>query len=364
MALRGLIGTIYDAASDAALWHDVIAKLVRETGARAGVFYDHHDATKRSRVLGADGFDPYYMSQYEHYYGALDPWHRCGRVRPVGSIDQTARMLPDAELRRTEFYQDHLRPQGLFYALGGPVERAPGHMAIFGIQCGQANGPFARKAEAVVTALMPHFRRAYGMQEVLAQARCEAADLEAAFELLAHPVFVVDRDARLLFANLAAEELLRRGDVLRRVSGRLRPAHRDDRGPLDRALAPVPQGTDGDGTLMLRRAPAATPVPVRVMPLRRRNRAEWSGRIALLVEMPPPRRSIAVLASAFDLSAAEARLWAGLLGGRTVAEIAAQAGVSVNTVRVQLAALFRKTGTNRQADLVRLGLDLTREERN
>src|SRR6185312_12034797 len=116
---------------------------------------------------------------------ALDPWHQHGRARPLGEVAQTASMLTDADLLRTEFYQDHLRPQGVFYAMGGPVERGPGHMAIFGIQCGRANGPFAPETQAKVTALMPHFRRAYGMQEALREARCQAADLQAAFEALA-----------------------------------------------------------------------------------------------------------------------------------------------------------------------------------
>jgi DNA-binding CsgD family transcriptional regulator/PAS domain-containing protein len=362
--MQALIGTIYDAATEPALWNGAIAELVRKTGARSGIFYDHHDATRQSRVLGAEGFDPYYVNRYEQYYGALDPWHRCGRTRMVGSIDQTAGMLSAAELRRTEFYQDHLRPQGVFYAMGGPVERASGRMAIFGIQCGYENGPFAPEAQAIVTALMPHFRRAYGMQQTLAGIFRQVAEFEAALHVLGQPVLVVDCDAFLWFANAAGEELLRRGDVLSRSRGRLHVAHRDDAAAFAQALAPVPRRSDGDGTMMLRRAGGATPCRIRIMPLRSGNRAEWSGRIALLVEARPSRRGTRALALAFRLSAAELRLWEELMAGRTLSAIAERSHVSIHTVRVQLAGLFRKTGANRQADLVRLGLDLAGQGRN
>jgi DNA-binding CsgD family transcriptional regulator len=337
---------------------------VRETGARSGIFYDHHNATKQSRVLGMEGFDPYFMQRYEQYYGALDPWHKCGLVWPVGSVQQTPSLLPDSELRRTEFYQDHLRPQNVFYAMGGPVERTRGHMAVFGIQGSYENGSFSLEIQARVTALAPHFRRAYRMQESLDGVRRDGMEFETVLHLLPQPVLIVDRDARLFFANAAGEQMLRDRDVLQLVAGHLRAVHREDAAALASALSPVPRAADGDARLALRRIGADRPVVLRVMPLRRRNQAEWSGRIALLAEVPPPLSRLEVLAEAYRLSPAETRLWAALAAGRRMAEFAEAAGISVNTARVQLRALFAKTGVHRQADLLRLALEPGRVAQN
>jgi DNA-binding CsgD family transcriptional regulator len=175
--------------------------------------------------------------------------------------------------------------------------------------------------------------------------------------LLARPVLVVDREARLFFANAAGEQLLRNRDVLRVVAGRVRAAHRDDDDLLARALRPVPRAADGDGRLTLRRAGADRPAVIQVTPLRHRNRAEWTGRIALLVEAPPPLRRFEALAAAFRLSPAEARLWAALAAGRRLAEFAAESEISVHTARVQLRALFAKTGVHRQTDLLQLAIE-------
>jgi DNA-binding CsgD family transcriptional regulator len=183
-------------------------------------------------------------------------------------------------------------------------------------------------------------------------------EFEAVLHLLPQPVLVVDRDGHLVFANAPGEQLLREGRMLRVAAGRVRPAHRGDIAAFVKALNPIADGADGDGSLALRRAGEKRPVMVRVTPLRRRNRAEWSGRIALMVELPPAPRGLDTWAVAFRLSPAETRLWAALSAGRRLIDIAEESGVSVNTVRVQLRTLFQKTGVHRQADLLRLALEV------
>ena len=56
----------------------------------------------------------------------------------------------------------------------------------------------------------------------------------------------------------------------------------------------------------------------------------------------------------FELSAGEARVAASITRGQTIAQIAAGAGVSRETVRTQLKAVMAKTGTTRQAEIVAL----------
>jgi len=60
----------------------------------------------------------------------------------------------------------------------------------------------------------------------------------------------------------------------------------------------------------------------------------------------------------YSLTPAETEVANGLLTGYSLEEIAALRRVTVGTIRDQLKNLFGKTGTNRQADLVRLLLNL------
>jgi DNA-binding CsgD family transcriptional regulator len=61
-----------------------------------------------------------------------------------------------------------------------------------------------------------------------------------------------------------------------------------------------------------------------------------------------------LLAELFQLSPAEHRLAELLAQGLPLESCAARLNVSINTVRTQLRALFRKTGTTRQAQLINL----------
>jgi DNA-binding CsgD family transcriptional regulator len=66
---------------------------------------------------------------------------------------------------------------------------------------------------------------------------------------------------------------------------------------------------------------------------------------------PPPDHDR--LAAVFGITPAEARVLAALVSGQTASTYAASAGVSVNTVRKQIAMLMTKMHCNRQAELVR-----------
>ena len=71
-----------------------------------------------------------------------------------------------------------------------------------------------------------------------------------------------------------------------------------------------------------------------------------------LDECPQPDESL--LRQAFGLTPAESRLAKRLAGGDDLASIADALGVGIGTLRFQLKAIFWKTGTRRQAELVAL----------
>ncbi|WP_422369757.1 alpha/beta fold hydrolase [Hoeflea sp.] len=86
-------------------------------------------------------------------------------------------------------------------------------------------------------------------------------------------------------------------------------------------------------------------------------RDEVSGGIALRLEPLAPgwgNRIDALLAKSFHLTDRELNLVRGLAEGHSLQALSATTGRSLNTLRSQLKSAFQKTGTNTQADLVRL----------
>ncbi|MBO9512737.1 MAG: helix-turn-helix transcriptional regulator [Variovorax sp.] len=64
---------------------------------------------------------------------------------------------------------------------------------------------------------------------------------------------------------------------------------------------------------------------------------------------------------AFELTLAEARVLAALMAGELPKRYALRMGLSINTVRSQIAALMWKMGCQRQLDLVRKAMSLALE---
>ena len=77
--------------------------------------------------------------------------------------------------------------------------------------------------------------------------------------------------------------------------------------------------------------------------------------IVLLIDPEDcPQPSFGILNQVFGLTRTEARIATYVLCGQTVQELAESTGVSVGTVRSQMKAIFEKTQTHRQAELVGL----------
>lgn len=106
----------------------------------------------------------------------------------------------------------------------------------------------------------------------------------------------------------------------------------------------------------LKRQDGRAPI-VRVVPVEPETKDHMDGAALVLIIVDPedcPFPSHAILHQVFGLTKGEARVANHLLCGQSLQEIADTVGVSLGTVRSQTKALFAKTHTNRQAELVAL----------
>jgi DNA-binding CsgD family transcriptional regulator len=99
------------------------------------------------------------------------------------------------------------------------------------------------------------------------------------------------------------------------------------------------------------------PLIARVVPVEAEAQAHLDGAALVLLLIDPedcPQPSFAILKQVFDLTKTEAGIATQLACGRTMQEVAENNGVSVGTIRSQTKAIFAKTQTHRQAQLVGL----------
>jgi DNA-binding CsgD family transcriptional regulator len=362
-AVEAILDRIHGAALDEAQWPGAVAAIAESCAAATGILYEFDVARWESRIVGTHRMSPEFMADYRNHYASLDPWSRRSMVTEVGRATCTPELIADAELRRTEFYQDYLRPHGdLFYGLGGVIERTPRRIAILGVQRSYRAGVFDADCFAVIERIMPHLRHSYRVRHALRQARQLYATLSETLHALAKPVLVLDDTARIRFANAAAEALLAAGDGLRIRHGQVTAADRRQESLFAQALARAARARRDEDSpapleCLLNRPRSGRPLILTFAPIGAEIDAGDGPLLAVLVDAGPASRPpIEQLRAALHLSPAEAALLQGLAEGKNLSEIAEQRQVSINTLRVQLGRLFQKTGTHRQAELVRFAL--------
>jgi DNA-binding CsgD family transcriptional regulator len=369
--LSDLIGLIYEAALDGGLWPNVLAGLADTAGAHIPMMGAYDLATHRASML-APRMDPSQLRLLAHW--GREPAFRSLGARIVGraasqpgEVFDLRSVVPADEYVRTDFYNEWWRVQGMGSAgLIAGLLFDGATVFNFGLHKGwpHHHDAFTREEIERTGIAVSHMGRAIRLQRQL-----HLCDLRDAAGAVAdgrdRGVVLLDEAARVLFANRTAEALMAACDGLCLESGRLSVRGGGDLlDSLVAACAGRGEAAHGPGgTLLARRGDGRPPLQLLVAPLRMHGAVAeipWLGlrRPVAIVTISDPEaddaRCMRVLQRRFGLTAAEAAfaIEIGRGGGRHAA--AARRGISLSTARTHLGNVFAKTGTHRQADLVRL----------
>jgi DNA-binding CsgD family transcriptional regulator len=155
-----------------------------------------------------------------------------------------------------------------------------------------------------------------------------------------------DIDARVHWLNRSAERLLADGP-LHLVGSRLRA---DSDAQTAELMSELAEPTVGNTARYLRLGQGERALHLAIQVCVHPS--------TMVLTLTSPSRSTNIPTDAlmrlFGLTPTEALLVAALAAGNTVEQYAQQRGVSVGTARVQLKKIQRKTGAQRQSDLVRI----------
>ena len=296
------------------------------------------------------------VAAYDQHFGALDPWTK-HTMSPAlrGCLPATIgrRILPEAELFKTEFYAGFARPFDMFEVLGGSVPVGHGKVAVYSVQRAGCMKRYDECDEQRVRHLAPHLQRALQLRGRFIG---DAEDVGfAALERMSFGAMVCDAAGRLLFANSVAERAAAESDalVLPGKDGCIGAALPADRRRLLYLVRDACLGGPGGSIALRDESGAALLVLVAPLP-RRYGDAAPLALLALRSASAPMAVKPEILASLFKLTPAETELTLALVRGISLSEIGVLRGTTENTLRSQLRQIFRKTGVHNQAALVGL----------
>lgn len=182
-----------------------------------------------------------------------------------------------------------------------------------------------------------------------------------ALDCLPLGVILVDARGAVVHVNESAKAIVQSGRGLRLSKGCLAGEVAEDCAALKALIARSarPDLRHGcGGAMAISRPGQERPLSLIVTPLRRRPGGPCPGSPVAVVFVSDPEDNRQSpedhLVQLFGLTRTEASLTLVLLEGQGLEWAAEQAGMSVNTARTHLKRIFGKTGTHRQAELVRL----------
>lgn len=345
-----LVSGVYDAVVSPDHWVDAIRDIQHSLGG-LGATLLVGDGDNRT-VPAATTLPEEAGASYAEYYHRLDSEVQCMLGGPVGVVRGSTELL--AGPRNVEFDTDWLRPldleDGLFVRLTADPQPI---CLVIGFGRPSQDPPQSERVE-ILTGLVSHLQQALRTQARLGQVAGRAEHLAEALALHRHAIIVIGAELAALEMNPAAERMLASQDGLLFADGRI-TAKRDSTSCALQRAAHIALAGDSDEvrsgrTLLCQRPSGKRPYIVHVVPLQ-------SDPTAVIVVIDPdrdPLPPVPLLRRMYRLTQTEAEIASRIARGADVRHIAEELSVSIPTVRTHLQHLYDKTGTHRQAELIRL----------
>lgn len=361
----GLIEAIYDAAINPSRWGEVVERIVKATNSFAGGLHvQQQGAVNRGASYNVDPFweKAYIETWHRNVYFPTDrAWADAGRLRSATSVTQTD------SFKSSSLYNEFLRPQRHADAVAvGLLSKLDSSACLCVVRTEETTWIEPREWHLLET-LAPHLNRTAEIHQLLSRTKTAAHSLGAAIAGAGFAAFVLTSNCRIMFANAKAEDLVRRSAGLTYAQGRLGTANLALTMRLEalvrNAAQPTRAESDPGGTLELPRGGDCAPLIAHVFPVAAQHVASLFDferpSVALFVADPEDDFSgrVGTFGSKFGLTPAETRLVEEIIRGRGILAAATKLKITETTARTHMKRIFDKTGTHRQAELVRRFFD-------
>lgn len=363
-----IVQLIYAAGLDSAKWQHVMANISDAVG-HVRLALNGHDMEANANIgFLTHNYDTEYHSSYQSYYAATNPWNAKVAGMVVGrAIPSQAVLEPDI-LRRTEFYNDWIRPQDDI-GTGAGITLFRDRTRFLRLSANirfRDEETMQQPLVSLLDNLAPHMSASFDLAKRIAIGSI-GSPYQAALERGVDAVFLLDYRGRVCLVNAQADRLQRDGSHVRidrarqlrfsdKVAQRIVDTRIRDiiRGELSASIEIAVRSGAMASHIMASVAPFVTDEGLIRPPLRLLADDHPAVVVLLRRRRCEPDGGFAGLARSYGLTVAECALAKHLFEGRSVSSFADTRGVSIHTARNQLRSLMSKTDTTRQIELVSL----------
>lgn len=355
--ITSLIEDIYDAALEPALWSDVIVSIQKFAGTSACGLISKDTATRAGTTHHYIGVDPHFIKLYADSHSRFDPMVT---IPPFGKVVGIPDLVEFDEYSKGPFFQEWLRPQGCTDAGLVVLENSDSRNTIL-LTFLSGNRFIDPEMRRRIRCLVPHAHRALAINKAIQTKQAQAATFSDTFDAISAAIFFIGQNCRLVHANAAGQTMLSEDKCLRVVNGQLIASNMRANQALRAIFSP-------DGDMLPAQSGNALPMEdhdgdryaAYVLPLTSAARGTIGrdhkaiGALFVRKMQLDIQFSSELMARMFELTPAETKVLLAIVEVGGVPEVAGALGIAETTVKTHLHRVFSKTGTNRQADLVKL----------
>jgi DNA-binding CsgD family transcriptional regulator len=298
---------------------------------------------------------------FQYYFASDWPAHDTRAERSVPLLMGGQAVVTDQdivapeEIRRLDFYNDCALRFGVPWFAGIGLKSGTALWAMVILRTAR-QGPFEPHEARLLACLAPRLTETATLSRAVGSSALSG--VSNALQLVGQPALALNRLGFVLEANTAVQQIFddeffvrnQRLIVRDQNASRALEALADQmRTTSDVVDLPAPP-------IVVRRA-ARRPLVIRVLPVSGPACTPFLGARVLLIISDlhgRPQVRTSVLTKVFGLTPAETKLASIMAAGISIERTAEQLGLSRSTVRNQLKAVFAKTATRRQSDLVAL----------
>ena len=367
-----LVALLYEAAAEPRQWESFVDRFHSAMEATHGALTAVAQRPELGKLV-LRGYTEAEISAYTDYYcqhdlvveAGLDAMKRSNQW--IGRVEE---LVPYRELEASEIYNDYYRALDTHHASCLMMGQT-GPYAALGLAAWRpkSSGSFSEEQLHLVELLAPHFKQAFSLHAKLNTLGMQILAIDSALNATELTVLALRPDGRLLIASPPAERTLQRGLLLALRGERLHAVNTEKDRTLQHLISCAARSgqielieadgrpTQPGGSFLLPQGTSSLPLQVQVLPVR--SGAVLDARSpAVLVFVADPGAALPsrgqVLQELYKLSPLESRLADLFLQGQELKQAAEQLNLSYANTRFHLKQIFRKTGTTRQTELLRL----------
>lgn len=270
--------------------------------------------------------------------------------------------MPDDVFHTTNQYKNTCEPWGI-HSDGVALFKKG---LISTTLCGFCRQPGQSEADPELLGLMAiinnHYCRAMSVQSKLDKLEQAVIRSSNVLDMIEFGLVLYDKQASPVFVNAAARRIIDNKDGIALNGEGLKfvdpKADQVFQKLIDRLYqSKRPLSTKSGGVFLVQRSSSGKPYSAMLVPLPEQKNASMAGAAAAIFLFDPTvlkTSPVELFVTSYGLTRSEAEIAHALVLGATLDDISANRDISRNTAKSHLHAIFAKTDTNRQSELVSL----------